>query len=162
MAGLLLRSQCGSGHGPSLHVRLLGASAALFIAFVLVLASAGLSPSAATINNPPMFRATEVSIIQNDFCTGNFQAYVCFQKYGDNFFVVDQREDSSSAVAYFETGYGRTGACYNPYGQGHAGVCNLDLKEGAHVCMYAGIVDRNGANIVIIALDTKKCFYNDH
>ncbi len=141
--------------------RLLSAAAALFVALLLVLVSPVVA-SAATINNPPMFRATEVSIIQNDLCTGNFQAYVCFQKYGDNFFVVDQREDNSSAVAYFETGYGRSGACYNPYGQGHAGVCNLDLKEGAHVCMYAGIVDRNGANIVIIALDTKKCFYNDH
>ncbi|MEV8377012.1 hypothetical protein AB0P21_30000 [Kribbella sp. NPDC056861] len=141
--------------------RLLGVTATLFTALMLLLLSPGVA-SAATINNPPMFRATEVSIIQNDVCTGNFQAYVCFQKYGDNFFVVDQHEDSSSAVAYFETGYGRTGACYNPYGQGHAGVCNLDLAEGARVCMYAGIVDRNGSNIVIIALDTKKCFTNDH
>ncbi|MEV6415524.1 hypothetical protein [Kribbella sp. NPDC051718] len=141
--------------------RLLGASAALFIA----VASAVVNPaaaSAASVSNPPMYRATEVSIIQDDLCTGNFQAYVCFQKYGDNFFVVDMYNDSSSAVAYFETGYGRTGACYNPYGKGHAGVCNLDLKEGSHVCMYAGIVDRDGANIVTIALDTKKCFYNDH
>ena len=141
--------------------RLLGASAALLSALVLLLVTPA-AASAATVNNPPMYRATEVSIIETDVCTGNFQAYICFQKYGDKFFVVDQHEDSSSAVAYFETGYGRTGACYNPYGQGHAGVCNLDLKEGAHVCMYAGIVDRSGANIVIFQLDTKKCFYNDH
>ena len=141
--------------------RLFGVVAAL----VFVVGSGLVNPavaSAAAISNPPMFRATEVSIIQTDVCTANFQAYVCFQKYGDNFFVVDQREDSASAVAYFETGYGRTGACYNPYGKGHAGVCNLDLKEGASVCMYSGIVDRNGANVVIIALDTKKCFTNNH
>ncbi|GAA3575313.1 hypothetical protein [Kribbella ginsengisoli] len=141
--------------------RLVSAAAAVFVAVVLVMVSPGVA-SAATVNNPPMFRATEVSIIQDDLCTGNFQAYVCFQKYGDNFFVVDMYQDSSSAVAYFETDYGRTGACYNPYGKGHAGVCNLDLKEGSRVCMYAGIVDRSGANIVVIALDTKKCFYNDH
>ena len=141
--------------------RVLGISAALVIALVSALVNPAVA-SAARISNPPMFRATEVSIIQTDVCTANFQAYVCFQKYGDNFFVVDQREDSASAVAYFETGYGRTGACYNSYGRGHAGVCNLDLREGASVCMYSGIVDRNGANVVIIALDTKKCFTNNH
>ena len=131
------------------------------VALLVVVASPLLNPVTAAAN-PPLYRATEVSIIQTDVCTSNFQGYICFQKYGDNFFVVDQREDSASAAAYFETDYGRNGACFNPYGQGHAGVCNLDLKEGARVCMYVGIIDRDGANNLIIALDTKKCFYNDH
>lgn len=137
---------------------LFGASAAL----VIVLVSLLVNPATAFAANPPLYRATEVSIIQTDVCTSNFQGYICFQKYGDNFFVVDQSEDSASAAAYFETDYGRDGACYNPYGQGHAGVCNLDLKEGARVCMYVATIDRNGANILILALDTKKCFYNNH
>ena len=138
--------------------RLFGVVAALFIAFL----SPVLNPASAFAANPPLYRATEVSIIEEDVCTGNFQGRICFQKYGDKFFVVDMDEDSASAAAYFETGYGRNGACYNPYGEGHAGVCNLDLKEGARVCMSVGIIDRNGANILITALDTKKCFYNDH
>lgn len=137
--------------------RLLAVATALFI----VLVSLVVNPAAASAN-PPLYRATEVSIIQEDVCTGNFQGRICFQKYGDNFFVVDMHEDSASAAAYFETSYGRTGACFNPYGAGHAGVCNLDLQEGARVCMYVGIIDRDGANQLIIALDTKKCFYNDH
>ncbi len=118
--------------------RLVGVVAALFIAFL----SPVLNPASAFAANPPLYRATEVSIIQTDVCTSNFQGYICFQKYGDNFFVVDQREDRASAAAYFETDYGRDGACFNPYGQGHAGVCNLDLKEGARVCMYVAIIDR--------------------
>ncbi|MFI5709089.1 hypothetical protein [Kribbella sp. NPDC051620] len=59
---------------------------------------------------------------------------------------MDMYEDSSSAVAYFETGYGRTGACYNPYGKGHAGVCNLDLKEGSRMwgSRWGGVAGRVG------------------
>jgi hypothetical protein len=77
-----------------------------------------------------------------DRCADNFQgSYVCFVPDGDHFVLTDTVEDGYSAAVYFETDYGRTGVCVNPYGWSTTVDCNYNLREGAGFDFWAVNID---------------------
>ena len=72
-------------------------------------------------------------------CRSNHRgAYVCFQPYGEVFFVKDTRKDGYSAAAYWERkGDGHTGVCVNSRGAGKWKKCNYSMVDGNRIKFFA-------------------------
>ncbi|MFE1199698.1 hypothetical protein ACWC4C_05480 [Streptomyces olivaceoviridis] len=74
-------------------------------------------------------------------------ATACFHSYGDYFTLKDENSDGYHAEVWWQTDYGRVGACKNTEGAGKTVTCNYDMKEGHRVGFTAFAVD-NGTVIM--------------
>jgi hypothetical protein len=76
-------------------------------------------------------------------CVGNDAgAYVCFQAYGDKFFLKDTAENAMSAAVVWKTSYGREGECRNVHGKNKWVVCEYNMRESGTVRFWSVDVDR--------------------
>ena len=77
------------------------------------------------------------------YCRSNHHgSYVCFQPYGEVFFVKDTARDGYSAAAYWERpGDGHTGVCVNSRGYGKWKTCNYSMVDGNRIKFFAVNID---------------------
>lgn len=123
----------------------------------LALLSLGLvtaTPAAAleSANGVRLYRAVQIPYGPfGENCTADTFTLTCYASYNDRFYVKDKKADGWSAASYFEVrGTGRSGACYNPYGEGSHSMCDLDfVAESATVCFWPASIDRDGRNVLV-------------
>jgi hypothetical protein len=89
---------------------------------------------------------TPPASVTSGTCVSSTGALVCFQPYGDTWWVKDTKADSASAVADWEVNSGsaiRIGHCVNSLGNGTWGKCVHDYLEGSLVMAVARTWDKS-------------------
>lgn len=73
-------------------------------------------------------------------CTSIEEGKICYQPYGDKWYVYDKAADGNSVAANWnDDGSGRSGACVNKLGAGRWGVCNKNYTEGNDLYFRVGV-----------------------
>jgi hypothetical protein len=93
---------------------------------------------------PAAFDTGTVAQAYTRHCRSNHHhgSYVCFQPYGDNFYVKDTRPDGYSAAAHDEMFGGHsTGVCINSRGYGKRKTCDFDLPDDRDINFWAVNID---------------------
>ncbi|GAA2315629.1 hypothetical protein GCM10010431_40410 [Streptomyces kunmingensis] len=97
--------------------------------------------------------------VASETCTSTTGARVCFETYGDHFFVYDTSEDGHrAAVKYYWDGSGGNYYCEKTDGAGGTPKdCNRDLPENVRVYFRADVCEgpcnREGAVVRTSAWD---------
>lgn len=72
---------------------------------------------------------------------------ICYEAYGDRWWIQDQAADSASAVVYWENFRGgslyRSGMCVNSLGNGKWGQCNKNYYENSVLNGFPCVWDRS-------------------
>jgi hypothetical protein len=81
-------------------------------------------------------------------CVRSSGSIACFLPNGDKFYVKDIKADGASAVAVWETDYGRRGVCRNPYGADQWAVCDYNFRENRTIRWQAWQYDGDTGRFV--------------
>lgn len=75
-------------------------------------------------------------------CASTIGVQVCFEPYGDHFYVKDTQADGyRPGVTFYYTGSGGWYSCDNPNGNGTTKDCNYDLPEHKALSFRAEVCD---------------------
>lgn len=85
-------------------------------------------------------------------CVSTTGTEVCFEAYGDKWWVKDTKKDGASATVawadYVDGSLYRDGVCRNSLGAGKWGVCNKNYYEGSTLYFTAVTYDASADTII--------------